>query len=155
MLFVILFWIAIFFVVMRLLTWVARRHPKARNAAAFLVETGAALAVWEALADAGAATQTPSLASVLVMRAVFFGLVGAAAHFLAGNTATSPHVLYPQFAALGLAAFARLPFPWLRWPIGLGMLAVGCFADISKYLSRHRSKQSVAPRLICRLGVQT
>jgi hypothetical protein len=136
-LFVILFWVAVFVVVMRLLTWIARRHPKARNVAAFVVETGAALAVLEALADAGAASSGLAAASrgPLIARAIFFGLVAAGAHFFASNTATSPHALYPPFIAMGAAGLAWLPFPWLRWPIGIGMLAIGCAIGWLKYRS--------------------
>jgi hypothetical protein len=136
MLFVALFWGAVLLVVMRLLTWIARRHPKARNVAAFVVESGAALAVWEALADAAAASRGfTSVTGSLIARSIFFGLVGGGAHFFASNTATSPHALYPPFIVFGAAALAWLPFPWLRWPIGIGLLAIGCAVGWLKYRS--------------------
>jgi hypothetical protein len=138
-LFVILFWVAVFLVVMRLLTWIAKRYPKARNVAALVVETGAAVAFWEALADLGAASSGLTSAGPLIARGVFFGLVGAAAHFFASNTARSPHALYPPFIAIGVAGLAWIPFPWLRWPIGLGMLAIGCAVAWSKYRSVRRT----------------
>ncbi len=146
MLFIALFWIAIFLVVMRVLTWVARRHPRGRNAAAFVVETGAAFAIWEALADVGvlASGSIPSPAG-LVARAILFGCIGAAAHFFASNTATSPHVLYPPFIVIGVAVLAWIWMPYLKWTIGIGMLTIGGAVGWAKYRSiRSRAASGAA-----------
>jgi hypothetical protein len=144
-LFVILFWAAILVVVMRLLTWIAKHHPKARNVSALVVETGVALALFEALADAGAAASGSSSDKIgLVTRALFFGLIAVAAHYFASSTAISAHALYPPFLVLGVAGLAWLPFPWLRWPIGVGMVVAGCTVGWLKYRGNQKSVASSA-----------
>jgi hypothetical protein len=141
--FVLLFWIAILVVVMRLLTWIAKRHPGLRNPAALVVETGAALAAFQVLANIGVLSSGMSgPRGPLIGQAILFGLVGGAAHFLAANIATSPHVLYPPFLALGVAALAWIWMPFLRWPVGIGMLVIGCAVSWKKSQSVRKSRMT-------------
>ena len=137
MLFVVLFWIAVFLVVMRVLTWVAKRHPKARNAAGLIVEIGAAVAIAESLTAVAAVASGSPVPAALVVHAVFFALIGAAAHFFASNTAQSPLVVGLPFGLPGVAALVGTFSPPGRMFIGIVLVVLGgCLAWLKARSSR-------------------
>ena len=142
MIFVVLFWIAIFIVIMRVLTWINRHHPKFRNVAALVVEVGAAIAIAEALTNVGAVATGLSSSPKLLVNALFLIVIGGAAHFFASNTARSAQVVYPPFVAIGLIALAGMPNTFLRLFVGLGMIGIGVVTGWLKYRS---SRQIVKP----------
>lgn len=125
MLFVVLFWIAVFLVVMRLLTWVAKSHPNARNPAALVVEFGAAFAIAEALADVAAVASGSRAVAASVVNAVLFALIGAAAHFFASNTARSPLVVGLPFVLVGVAVLLGMLNPPWRALVGVALILLG------------------------------
>ena len=133
MILAVMFWLAITFSLMRVLTWVAKRHPKARNASAFAAELLVAVAVAEALAAAGVVASGNVAWPRFLMNAIFVAMVAGVVHYLASNTATSPHALYPPFALASLLVLvlgSRIRFG--HW-VALGTLAVGCSVGWFKY----------------------
>jgi len=124
-LFVVLFWIAVFLIVMRLLTWVAKNHPNARNTAAAVVEFGAAFAIANALTLTAVASGSQAPSAALVVKAVLFALIGAVAHYFASNTARSPLVVGVPFVLVGVAVLVGVLNPPWRSLVGTALIVLG------------------------------
>jgi hypothetical protein len=140
---VVLFWIAIFLIVMRSLTWIAKRHPKARDAAAFVIECCAALAVAEAVADLAAVASGSQASAAVVLNALLFALIGCAAHFFASNTAHSPLVVGIPFVLVGVGVVAGVFTPPLRLFVGVALVALG---GIFGWLKLQSTKGPAGPK---------
>jgi hypothetical protein len=97
--------------------------------------------VAEALADVGAIAWGLGSSPKLFLNAVFMAAVAGVAHFLASNTATSAHALYPPFVLVSLAMIAGLVKVPSGMLVALGTLVIGCLIGWMKYRASHTVRE--------------
>jgi hypothetical protein len=142
-LFVILFWGAILVVIMKMLTWVARRHPKARNGAAFVVETLAALAAATAFVMALPRAEQLDEPGTRILTAVLAAAFAAGAHYFASNTARSPYAVFLPFLLVGMLVAFR-PATAARFSMipAIGLVALGVLLGALSYWNLRKDRRS-------------
>lgn len=143
MILVLMLWIAILFGVMRLLTWIARRHPGARNPAALVVAIGSGFAALVAVGSAAVLTRAGTAAVGVLFTSLFFTAITAAALFMAWNAATSPYPILVGFVVAALAVAVGLPRTVAPLAISIIILAIGSAAAWLKHRSRRHAESGV------------
>jgi hypothetical protein len=127
----VLFYVCLLALFLRVLPWVARRHPGARNLAALVVEGFAALGAANALALIATAWIPSIHRDAPALNALLASAFAVGAHYLGSGIATSPHPIYIPFVAAGIL-FSLAPRP-ISLAVGIGMIAIGLIAGFMKY----------------------
>jgi hypothetical protein len=128
----------LFFLFLRVLPWVARKHPKARNLAAFVVETAAAWAAANALALIAASWDPALRPDAPALNALLCAAFAVGANYLGSNTATSPHPVYAPFLVIGvLMLLGSRPISVV---VGAGTILFGAIAAFLKHRSLSASR---------------
>jgi mannose/fructose/N-acetylgalactosamine-specific phosphotransferase system component IIC len=143
-LFVILFWGAILVVLMKMLTWIARRHPEARNGAAFVVETLAALAAATAIVMALPRAEQLDEPGTRIGTAVLAAAFAAGAHYFASNTARSPYAVFLPFLLVGLLALRPAVTTRFSTVPAIGVAALGMVLGVLSYWNLRKDRRSEA-----------
>ena len=131
MILAVLLYAGLFSLFLRVLPWVVRRHPKARNLAALVVEGFAALGAANALALIASAWIPSIPHDAPALNALLAGAFAVGSHYLGSGVATSVHPVSIPFLAAGiLFILAARP---ISLAVGLGMVAIGVIVGFLKY----------------------
>ncbi len=128
----------LFFLFLRVLPWVVRTHPKARNFAALVVEAFAAWAAANALALIAASWDPTLRPDAPALNALLGAAFALGANYLGSNTATSPHPVYAPFLVIGVLML--LGSRSISAVVGVGTLLLGAIAAFLKYRSLRASR---------------
>jgi hypothetical protein len=123
---------------MKVLTWVGRRHPKARNIAAAAVEVLAATAAATAIAMVLPRNGAPPEVWWAILAAAF----AAGAHYFAGQTARSPYAVFLPFLVVGVLSLR--PTVTSRFSIApaVGALVLGAILGALSYWNLRKNPGS-------------
>ena len=125
----------LFFIFLRLLPWVARTHPKARNFAALVVEVCAASAAANALALIAASWDPTLRPDAPALNALLGAAFALGANYLGSNTASSLYPIYVPFLVIGVLML--LGSRSISVAVGVGTITFGAIAAFLKYRSLH------------------
>jgi hypothetical protein len=118
------------------LPWVVTRHPGARNVAAFIIESLAAIGVANAITSLVAPMWYRNL-HLDPLGALLAGTFALGMYYLASDLATSIHPIYLPFL-VGSLALILVPRSFAH-VTGFGMLLVGAAVAFLKYRDLQRT----------------
>ena len=145
MIFTVVIYGGLFALFLRVLPWIVRRHPKARNLAALVVEGCAAWAAANALALIASFWDPRLRPDARILNALLSAIFAFGAHYLGSNTAMSPQFVYIPFFLLGLFMLLLGSGP-LAVVVGIGLFLIGAVVGLLKYQDLRSQKVTRAAR---------
>ena len=145
MLLVVVFYVGLFAIFLRVLPWVAKNHPKARNVVALVVESFSALGAANMLSLVAGAWFPSPHRDAPALGAVIAGSFALGCYYLANGMARAAYPVYLPFVASGVL-FLLVGRP-MALAVGAAMLLIGAIVGILKYRELHSQSASVAGRV--------